>query len=190
MLNVKSDQRNKRPYHINLEKTRWEIFSRHTSTSCGANRVASLTADGIVSSILNAGKFDTILTSGTTFSRLQKSTHATCKRTKQILPKSTFWCVAWHIAPLLLFLHRTTAGVMPVNFKNLLHSTWKQKSCQLSGSLPGINWNNSTKHFSQVFNLQPTVTSCDPDCFCPCIKRQLLEPILPQLASETLFSTQ
>jgi len=37
-----------------------------TSTSCGANKVASLTADGIVSSILNAGKLDTTLTSGIT----------------------------------------------------------------------------------------------------------------------------
>jgi len=37
-----------------------------TSTSCGANKVASLTANGIVSSMLSAGKLDTTLTSGTT----------------------------------------------------------------------------------------------------------------------------
>jgi len=49
-----------------------------TSTSCGANKVASLTADGIISSTLSAGKLDTTLTSGITLYRLQKANNGTC----------------------------------------------------------------------------------------------------------------
>jgi len=54
-----------------------------TSTSCGANKVASLTADGIVSSMLNAGKLDTTLTSGITLYRLQTGNNGTCIITQQ-----------------------------------------------------------------------------------------------------------
>jgi len=51
----------------------------HTSTSCGANKVASLTADGIVSSMLNAGKLETTFTSGITLYRSsQKVNNKTC----------------------------------------------------------------------------------------------------------------
>jgi len=68
---------------------------QHTSTSCGANKVASLTADGIVSSTLNAGKLDTILTSGITLHKLQKQNDSTCTITHQMTATTTpFFCTA------------------------------------------------------------------------------------------------